>query len=118
VFLCVPFEFLVKRLADGNHRGQRKQLAIGERRVRRSRRYKHARETKPSAIELAQRKRLGDRNATLQRRRALRVAQRRQAARESEDDGKKSQRKAHISTNTAPKAAFRPLAGGVSMSGK
>ena len=59
------------------------------------------REAKPAAIEFAQRQRIGDRRAALQRRRALRCARRQHAAEQEQDDDKKSQRAAHILTNTA-----------------
>ena len=49
---------------------------------------------------------VGNRNAAFQHRRALRVTYGKQAASESEDGDKKSQRTAHILTNTAPEVSF------------
>ncbi|MGZ5870712.1 MAG: hypothetical protein ACXWKP_01225 [Bradyrhizobium sp.] len=96
VFLNVSLELLVERFADGRHRGQSKQLVAGERRISRPRRRKETGEAEFSAIEFAQTKGIGDSNATLQRGRALRLAQRKQTAKESKADEKKSQRTAHI----------------------
>ena len=75
-----------------------------ERRIGRSRRLHHAAETKPSAIEFAQRKGIDDRGASLQRRGACawRAAKALQSRQNVQDRDQETQRPAHPSQCRAP----------------
>ena len=68
-------------------------------------------EAKSSAIEFAQGQGIGNRDSTLQRRRALRLARRQNAADQKKDGNGKSQRTTHVLKNTAQAGPFQAACG-------
>ena len=95
----IAVELAIERRADRRHRRQGEQLAAGQGNIGRSLRQHDPPHRKPAAIEFAQRQRIGDRSAALQRR-AFRGARGHDAAQQNEDDEKKSQTRPFL-TNTA-----------------
>ncbi len=112
----IALEFSVDGLADRRHRRQRKQLIVEDRRGHGSRSRDEWTQAEShtveavrrvlTQIEFAQCVGIGDGGTAFQRR-ALRRA-RRQDATKDEDDNNKSQCAAHILTNPAQQAPFRP----------
>jgi hypothetical protein len=95
----VSLKLVVQSFADRSHRRENEQLAVGKRRIARPYRQDKAAEAKSSAIELAQRERIGDCRAALKRRCALRIARSQNAAQQNEDADKKSQPRGPFPTN-------------------